>query len=168
LHHGAHWSAGEIAYLRLPSVRRKQPSLHEFGELESVITGPGILKAWNESTARARPLAPPTQPMNSVGVLDLAQTGDLIASKIILYRAGIVADVIVNLSLVLNPGLILLGGDVGRHPALLSLVKRELEQCEFAIPKIAAASLGEFAVLWGAIAIALESIPALLLPQTIS
>jgi glucokinase len=169
LHHGAHWSAGEIAYLRLPSVRRKQPSLHEFGELESVITGPGIVKAWNESTAKGRTvLEPLPQQLSAIGVLDLGQGGDLAASKIILYRAGIVADVIVNLSLVLNPGLILLGGDVGRHPALLSFVKRELDQCEFAIPRIAAASLGEFAVLWGAIAIALESIPTLLLPQSIS
>jgi hypothetical protein len=49
---------------------------------------------------------------------------------------------------------------------LLEMVAKELEQSEFAIPKIAAASLGEFAVLWGAIALALEAIPSLLLPQT--
>ena len=169
LHHGAHWSAGEIAYLRLPSVRRKQPSLHEFGELETVITGPGILKAWKEAIANTRsaPMHPPRQ-MTAIGILDLAATGDSLARKLILYRAGIVADAIVNLSLVLNPGLILLGGEVGRHPALLSLVKRELDQCEFAIPKIAAAILGEFAVLWGAIALALEAIPSLLLPNSMS
>jgi glucokinase len=99
-----------------------------------------------------------------VGVLDLAEEGDPRARKLILHRAEIVADVIVNLSLVLNPGLILLGGEVGSHPALLSFVKKELEQSEFAIPKIAAASLGELAVLWGAIALALEAIPSLLLP----
>jgi glucokinase len=169
LHHGAHWSAGEIAYLRLPSVRRRQPSLHEFGELESVITGPGIVKAWNEATAKTRTAStPPAEQVSAVGVLDLAHAGDLAANKIVLYRAGIVADVIVNLSLVLNPGLILLGGEVGRHVALLALVKRELEQSEFAIPRIAAASLGEFAVLWGAISVALEAIPTLLLPQAIS
>jgi glucokinase len=167
LHHGAQWSAGEIAYLRLPSVRRKQPSLYEFGELESVITGPGILKAWKEAIAKARPDSPPTQ-MSANGVLDLAQAGDAAASKVILYRAGIVADVIVNLALVLNPGLIVLGGEVGRHAALLGFVKKELQHCEFAIPRIAAASLGEFAVLWGAIAVALEAIPALLLPQSIA
>jgi len=53
-----------------------------------------------------------------------------------------------------DPGLILLGERVGRHPELLSLVKRELEQSEFAIPRIAAASLGDLAVLWGAVAVA--------------
>ena len=105
--------------------------------------------------------------VDAVGVLDLAQTGDSRARKIILHRARIVADVIVNLSLVLNPGLILLGGKVGSHPTMLSFVKKELEQSEFAIPKIAAAALGESAVLWGAIALALEAIPALLLPESL-
>jgi len=106
--------------------------------------------------------------MSATGILDLAAAGDPVASKLILGRAGIVVDVIVNLSLVLNPGLILLGGEVGCHPALLSLVKRELEPCKFAIPRIASATLGEFAVLWGAIAVALEAIPSLLLPMSMS
>jgi len=165
LHHGAQWSAGEIAYLRLPRVLRKQPALHEFGELESVLTNSGILKSWREATAKSRHAATQT---DAQGVLNLAQTGDPLARKIILHRAGIVADVIVNLSLVLNPGLILLGGKIGGHPTLLSFVTRELKHCEFAVPKIAAASLGEFAVLWGAIALALEAMPSLLLPQSIS
>jgi len=169
LHHGAQWSAGEIAYLRLPRIVRKQPSLYEFGELETVLTSSGILKSWQEAMEKPRYASGlAAKEMTAKQILDLAQTGDRIARKIIHRRAGIVADVIVNLALVLNPGLILLGGEVGGHAILLTLVKKELEQCEFAIPKIAAASLGEFAVLWGAIALALEGIPELLLPQTIS
>jgi glucokinase len=164
LHHGAQWSAGEIAYLRLPHVFRRQPALHEFGELESVLTGSGILKSWKDAVAKAGSASmPASKQMDAVGVLNLAQSGDSRARKIILHRAGIVADVIVNLSLVLNPGLILLGGEVGSHPIMLSFVEKELEQSEFAIPKIAAASLGEFAAFWGAVALALEAIPALLL-----
>jgi glucokinase len=169
LHHGAQWSAGEIAYLRLPHILRRQPALHEFGELESVLTCSGILKSWKEAIAKLGSQSMPAlKQIDALGVLNLAQAGDSRAGKIILHRAGIVADVIVNLSLVLNPGLILLGGQVGSHPVLLSFVKKELEQSEFAIPKIAAASLGEFAVLWGAIALALEAIPALLLPKSLS
>ena len=169
LHHGAQWSAGEIAYLRLPRIVRKQPTLYEFGELESVLTCSGILRSWAEAIAKPRQDSTEVQTeLDAKGVLDLAQAGDPVARKIILHRAAIVADVIVNLSLVLNPGLILLAGNVGSHPALLSFVNKELEQSEFAIPKIAAASLGESAVLWGAIALALEAIPALLLPQPAS
>lgn len=169
LHHGAQWSAGEIAYLRLPRIMRRQPALYEFGELESVLTESGILKSWSDAIAKTRSSSAPVPKLINVqAVLDLAQAGDPVARKILLHRAGIVADVIVNLSLVLNPGLILLGGTVGSHPTLLNFVKKELEQSEFAIPKIAAASLGESAVLWGAIALALEAIPSLLLPQSIS
>ena len=167
LHHGAQWSAGEIAYLRLPRVLRRKPALHEFGELESVLTSSGILTSWNQAILSPGRGSIPAQEQTDVqGVLNLAQAGDPLARKIILHRAGIVADVIVNLSLVLNPGLILLGGKVGSHPTLLSFVGKELAQSEFAIPKIAAASLGESAVLWGAIALALEAIPALLLPAS--
>jgi glucokinase len=165
VHHGAQWSAGEIGYLRLPHISRRQPSLYEFGVLETVLTDSGIVKSWREATAK--PGSTDTTAgisISALEVLDLAQAGDQRAVRIIHQRARIVSDVIVNLSLVLNPGLILLGGDVGGHPALLRLVKQELKQCEFAIPKIDAAALGEIAVLWGAVAKALEAIPSVLLP----
>jgi len=169
VHHGAQWSAGEIAYFRLPRILRKQPVLHEFGELEAVLTSSGILKSWNEAIAKSRRTSTPaTDDMDASGVLNLAQDGDPLARKLIVSRAAIVADVIVNLSLVLNPGLILLGGKVGSNPVLLTFVNKELENSEFAIPKIAAASLGDFAVLWGAISLALEAIPSLLLPASIT
>jgi len=71
----------------------------------------------------------------------------------------------VNLSLILNPALILLGGEVGSHPFLVNLVQRQLERSEFAVPKIAPAALGDSAVLAGSIAAALEVVPSILLPQ---
>ncbi len=170
IHHGAQWAAGEIAYLRLPKVARRNPTLHEFGELETVLTKSGILKSWQEATAGAQTgLNGSRKQMDAIAVLDLAQAGDPIARKIVRQRADIVADIIVNFSLILNPGLILLGGEVGSHPALLSLVQQELERCEFAVTRIAAAVLAEdTAALWGGIAIALEAIPMVLLPQPLS
>jgi len=169
VHHGAQWSAGEIGYLRLPRILRKQPALYEFGALESVLTTSGIVKSWNEAIAKPRhPSSLGSKETDVQGILNLAQNGDPLAKRIILHRAGIVADVIVNLSLVLNPGLILLGGKVGSHPALLSFVIKDLDKSEFAVPRVAAASLGETAVLWGAIALAVEAIPSVLLPPYIS
>ena len=58
--------------------------------------------------------------MDALGVLNLAQAGDARAEKIVQHRAGIVSDIIVNLSLILNPGLILLEGEVGSHPTPVS------------------------------------------------
>ena len=113
----------------------------------------------------------PAQEMKKIAtaeVLDLTQTGNVRARKIVEHRAGMVSDIIVNLSLILNPGLILLGGEVGSHPALLSSVQKQLERCEFAVTRIAAATLGDAAVLWGAIAVGLEMVPGILLPQPLS
>ena len=164
IHHGAQWSAGEIAYLRLPHISRKLPTLHEFGELESVLTSSAIVKSWLQASHHSGVSKASTQ-VDAPAILDLAQSGDPHARKIIQSRAAIVSDILVNLSLILNPGLILLGGEVGCHPMLLSSVQKQLERSEFAVTRIAAATLGDFAVLWGAIAAALEEIPFVLLPQ---
>jgi glucokinase len=163
IHHGAQWSAGEIAYLRLPHISRKLPTLHEFGELESVLTSSAIVKSWLDSSIDAESKEA-SQQLEAPAILDLAQSGDALSRKIIQYRAAIVSDILVNLSLILNPGLILLGGEVGSHPTLISSVQKQLERSEFAVTRIAAATLGDFAVLWGAIAAALEEIPFVLLP----
>jgi glucokinase len=165
MHHGAQWSAGEIGYLRLPGVSGKHPALHNFGELENVISSNGIRKSWHESKHTLISRDPGAAEIDAKAILDLALTGDPQAMHIIEHRARIVSDILINLSLILNPGLILLGGDVGAHPALLQCVQQQLELCEFAVPKVATASLGDFAVLWGAIAIALDAIPLVLLPQ---
>jgi glucokinase len=159
IYHGSQWSAGEIGYLRLPNTSRRRPTLHEFGELETVLTSSGILESWNEGKKSA------TGEMDALGVLNLAQTGDARAEKIVQHRAGIVADIVVNLSLILNPGLILLEGEVGGHPTLISAVQKQLQESEFAVTKIGAGKLGNTSVLWGGIAIALEMIPSVLLPS---
>jgi len=161
IYHGSQWSAGEIGYLRLPNTSRRRPTLHEFGELETVLTSSGILESWNEGKKNMSG----AQEMDALGVLNLAQAGDARAEKIVQHRAGIVADIVVNLSLILNPGLILLEGEVGGHPTLISAVQKQLQESEFAVTKIGAGKLGNTSVLWGGIAIALEMIPSVLLPS---
>lgn len=162
IHHGSHWSAGEIAYLRLPSTSRRQPTIHEFGELETVLTNSGILKSWHEEGGET---TRPSRKMDAVGILNLAQAGDACAEKIVRKRAEIVADIIVNLSLILNPGLILLGGEVGSHPVLIDFVRKQLEGGEFAVTKVASSAPGNRAVLWGAISLAVDAVPGVVLPQ---
>jgi glucokinase len=166
IYHGSQWSAGEIAYLRLPSTSRRRPTLYEFGELDTLLTSSGILESWQE--AKKKPGQDATvedEKTDALRVLDLAQAGDARAEKIVQHRAGIVADIIVNLSLILNPGLILLEGEIGSHPALLSAVEKQLQESEFAVTKIGTGKLGNSSVLWGGIAIALEMIPSVLLPS---
>ena len=162
IHHGSQWSAGEIAYLRLPSTSRRQPTIHEFGELETILTCSGILKSWHEAGGKATLGG---RKIDAVGILNLAQAGDPRAEKIVRQRAEIVSDIIVNLSLILNPGLILLGGEIGSHPVLIDAVRKQLEGDEFAVTRVSPSSPGNQAVLWGAIALALEAVPGVVLPH---
>jgi glucokinase len=165
IHHGSQWSAGEIAYLRLPFVSRRKPTIHEFGELESVLTCSGILESWRQESGKSgRNTRPGATETDAVGVLNLAMAGNALAKKIVQQRADLVADIIINLSLVLNPSLILLGGEVGSHPALLVSVQKQLEGSEFGVTKIGVGALGDRAVLWGAISVGLDAIASVLLP----
>ena len=164
IHHGSQWSAGEIAYLRLPNTTRRNPTLHEFGELEAVLSSSGIIASWSEGGTKSSQ----SRRIDAPRILDLAQAGDKRAERVIQQRASIVSDIILNLSLVLNPNLILMGGDVGSHPELIRRVRKQLEGSEFAVTRIEAGTLGPRAVLWGAIAGALEALPALLLPQPLN
>ena len=164
LYHGARWSAGEIGYLRLPHISRRDPVLHEFGALETVLSSAGIQQSWRETTAQLQTTVRTARRVDVTAILDMAQRGEAAARKVVKRRAAIVADVIVNLLVILNPELVVLGGEVGRHPALIGFLRKELERSEFAVPRIAAATLGEAAVLRGAIAMALEAIPSILLP----
>lgn len=166
IYHGSQWSAGEIGYLRLPNTSRRRPTLHEFGELETVLSSDGILESWREAGRKpARDATQGDENLDALGVLNLAQAGNARAEKIVQHRAGMVADIIVNLSLILNPGLILLEGEVGSHPVLISAVQKQLQESEFAVTRIAAGKLGNTSVLWGGVAIALERIPSVLLPS---
>jgi glucokinase len=164
IHHGAKWSAGEIGYLRLPSTSRRQLTIHEFGELETVLSAPGILKSWQEARGKSS-RSPNRADVDASAVLQMAQEGDGRAVKIVRQRSEIVADIIVNLSLILNPELIVMGGEIGSHPVMIDFVRKQLEGEEFAVAKIASSPPSRRAVLWGGISLALEALPSVLLPQ---
>jgi glucokinase len=164
IHHGSQWSAGEIGYLRLPNMSRRNPTIHEFGELETVLSSSGIVASWHEHARKSSA----SECVSAREILDMAQAGEKRAERIAQQRASIVSDIIVNLSLVLNPNLILMGGEVGSHPELIRLVSKQLEGSEFAVTRIDAGTLGSKAILWGGIASALEVLPDLLLPQPLN
>lgn len=154
IYRGSQWSAGEIGYLRVPNISREYPTIHGYGKLEKVLGAPGIMRSWRASRKRKR-----TSPKVSraAEVFDLAAAGNAQAKRILVQRATILSDVILDLALILNPSLILLGGEVGSHPRLLQEVKALLRGSEFAIEGVGLGTLGSSAVLWGAVYTALDS-----------
>ena len=166
IYRGSQWSAGEIGYMRVPNISREHPTVHEYGRIEKVLGASGILKSWRASGKASR-----THPQvdRASAVFDLAAAGNAQAKKILNQRASILADIVLDLALILNPSMVLLGGEVGNHPRLLQEVRALLEGSEVAVVDVKLGALGPSAVLWGAIHTALESaIQALLQPAKLA
>ena len=157
IYRGSQWTAGEIGYLRVPNISREHPTIHNYGKLEKLLGAPGILKSWqaNRRGSRKHPKV-----NCAADVFDLAAAGNAEAKRLLKQRATLLADIVLDLALILNPSVILLGGEVGNHPRLLQEVEVLLQGSEFAIVRVGLGSLGQSAVLWGAICSALD--PAVL------
>jgi|SRR5580658_2403811 glucokinase len=153
IHRGSRWSAGEIGYLRVPAISRARPAIDTYGELEKTLSASGILKSWR---GRSRSSRIRSRVGHAADVWDLAAAGNAEAKRILRQRASILTDVILDLALILNPKLILLGGEVGNHPVLLHELQTLLEGGEFPAVQMALGTLGSSAVLWGAACTALE------------
>ena len=153
IYRGSQWSAGEIGYLRVPDISREHPSIHKYGKLETALSASGILKSWRAS---AQASSSRSRVIRVTDIWDLAASGNPEAKRILRQRATVLADVILDLALILNPNLILLGGEVANHPVLLREVNALLEGSEFAVSRVALGDLGAPAVLLGAVAISLE------------
>jgi glucokinase len=163
LHRGSQWSAGEIGYLRVPNISRERPTIHQYGRLEKLLGARGILKSWRASSGPGRR----PKVSRATDVFDLAAAGNAQAKRLLKHRATILADVVLDLALILNPSVILLGGEVGNHSLLLQEVKDLLQGAEFAVVRVGLGALGSSAVLWGAIVTALEpAIVGLLRPAS--
>ena len=165
IYRGTRWSAGEIGYLRVPNVSRENPTIHGYGRLEKMLGGPGILKSWRTAGRKA---GARLKVEHATDVFNLAAAGNANAMRILRQKARILADVVLDLALILNPGLILLGGEVGNHTGLLREVQELLAGSEFGVTSIKLGELGTTAVLWGAVASGLDSgIAGLLQPAKV-
>jgi glucokinase len=156
LYHGADWTAGEIGYLMVPGTRPAPLSLLEPGPLESVIGGRGIEQAWRRANGHRRPL-------QATQILDRAEEGDRQARGILERTARVLAEGILNLSVVLNPRLVVFGGRIGTHPVLFQATERLVRRSEFAAPRLAMSLLGQEAQLLGAVWLATRVAEAQLL-----
>src|SRR5260370_38198873 len=87
---GSQWSAGEIGYLRLPNVsRRRYPTIHEFGELETALSDAAILESWSEGKGKSGKHAQERKKNEAAEDLDLARAGNASARKVVKHRAGV-------------------------------------------------------------------------------
>ncbi|MFF9016865.1 ROK family protein [Streptomyces sp. NPDC014870] len=140
---GAHGGAGEIGFLPWPG--RQGP-----GTLEGLVSGDAVVAA-----ARERGM---TGDLSAKDVFDAARSGDRAAVEAVELEGERLAHTVAAVSAVLDPDLVVLGGGVG-HSAdlLLRTVRTTLRAITPIRPRVAASTLGEDAVLHGALAIALDT-----------
>jgi glucokinase len=156
LHHGANWAAGEVGYMLLPGLAADAPTQDRAGALESAIGGKGIERAWAEMN-NSESVEPG---IKATDVFDLATQGDQKARELLQRVAGQLALAVTNMSLMLDLSLVVLGGGVGGHAALLDAIRRTLGRNEFARPQLAISSLAGEAQLHGAIWLGIQSAAA--------
>ncbi|MEU9099857.1 ROK family transcriptional regulator [Streptomyces sp. NPDC048361] len=138
---GAHGGAGEIGFLPWPG--RQKPDT-----LEGAVSGDAVVEA-------ARSLGM-VGPRTAKDVFDAARAGTRPAIEAVQLEGERIAHTVAVVAAVLDPDLVVLGGGVG-HSAdlLLRPVRETLRMLTPLRPKVAPSSLGEDAVLLGAVATAL-------------
>ncbi|MCY1666794.1 ROK family transcriptional regulator [Rhizobium sp. SL86] len=153
---GARGAAGEISYLPFGADPYSEDSL-ERGALESAIGVPGILARYQAGGGRQSTM---------LGLLQEAESGMEPARGVIQETARLAALLIVSVDAMIDPQKIVLGGNVGRHPLVLDLVRRELSRLTRHAIDLQPSVLGSRATLIGAVAIALNQLHnALFSPQ---
>ena len=149
LFRGAHGAAGEIADLPFdrvpPGVARHRP-----GPVETAAAAEAVVDAANEAGLSGV--------HSAKAVFDLARKGDELALRVVAEEAAKLAHVVSIVTAVLDPGLIVLTGGIGRNADLLAEpICRELAETIPVVPDIVGGQLGEDAVLVGAIATAMDT-----------
>jgi predicted NBD/HSP70 family sugar kinase len=161
LYSGANGGAGEIGHMQIPGTPRVPLSAHLPGSLEQVVGAKGIEEKWRavskSSGGKRRPSAEE--------ILALAKAGDAKAVEVIEATARTLADTVVNISVFLDPAMIVFGGRLGRSQILFDqvLVQLGTRQYDFGRTRLCLSHLGEDAAMLGSLKIALEAAEALLL-----
>jgi predicted NBD/HSP70 family sugar kinase len=156
---GAHGAAGEIGFLPLPSAGldpaspplvRGAQGTQARGALEGAVAADAIVRTARELGLRDAPTAK--------DVFDAARAGRPEAREAVGREGERLALVVAAVSAVLDPDLVVLGGGVG-HSAdlLLPPVREALYRMTPLRPEVAPSTLGDDAVLLGAIACAVRS-----------
>ena len=163
LHRGAQWSAGEIGYLGVSGKKRSPMKVHELGQLEQAIGGAGIEEEWQRMLQRNDPVRGENTNVELMGlkasqIFDLAAEGDRAAGEVVHYTSTILADAIADISLLLNPEVVVLGGGVGSHAELCRATEKLVQRHEFAQPMLRSSSLGTQAQLHGAVSVSLSAV----------
>lgn len=146
LHRGSRAAAGEIGYMLLDrsSLARLFPG---FGDLESRVGSAGLTRQ-----ARERGIAATDgRPLTAADVFDLVRSGSADARALLEETLDYVALAVANLCTVLDPELVIVGGEMGGAADLIAPGLRDRLVGRIPhVPRLVASELGDDAVVVGA------------------
>jgi predicted NBD/HSP70 family sugar kinase len=140
LHRGRHGAAGELDYARAGHAQEFDPCAGALCELAATVAAgrPTVLE----------------QPYDPRLIFAAARAGDEVAGEIVAEEARRIALHVAPIAAVADVGLVVLGGGIGANGDLLSgAVRRRLDDWLPHPPRVEASSLGDAAVLIGALAV---------------
>jgi len=148
LYRGSRGAAGEIAYLPIGPADPHDPAVRRRGLYEETAAGASIVRLAKEAG-----MGPP---LNAERVFAAARRGVPAATAAVRAEAANLALGIAAVAAVVDPELVILGGGVGRSGDLLvPALEEELRRLSPFHPRVAVSTLGDDAVLLGAVATAL-------------
>lgn len=155
LFRGAHGAAGEVGFLPFG----KSASDVQRGQFEDAAAAESVVALARERRLSAR---------SARDVFAAARSGDVQALEVVRVEAERLAFLVASVAAVIDPELVVLGGGVGSNvDLLLEPVEAALRTMTPLAPRIVAGSLGDGAVLSGAIAMGLEAARKLVFEVTL-
>lgn len=147
LYRGHSDAAGEVGYL-ISNRAELDRHYDKFGALESIISGTGIAER-AQRVRRIKSCAPPT----AQEVFDAYRRGEAWSRAIIDETVDYLSIAIINISTLLDPELIILGGGVSESAdVLLPRVQARIQNVLPKTPMLKVSTLGRRAAVMGAIA----------------
>jgi predicted NBD/HSP70 family sugar kinase len=145
LHRGAHGVAGEIAFLPITEgvTGAGAEEVRQRGALEAAGSSSAIVRSARRAGMRAS---------SARQVFAAATAGDDRAIAIVGTEARLVAKAICAIVMVIDPGLVVLGGGIGQAPGFATMVAAELAEISPVLPEIRVSALGTSAVVDGCLA----------------
>jgi predicted NBD/HSP70 family sugar kinase len=145
LHRGVHGAAGEIAYLPISAEQGSDPAdARRRGTLEAAGSATAVVRAARRAGMRG--------PVSARRVFAAAAAGDARAAAVVAGEAELVARAVCAIVTVVDPGLVVLGGGIGRAPGFASAVAAQLRRLAPVMPEVRVSALGNEAVVDGCLA----------------
>lgn len=151
LYRGHHEAAGEVGYLISSRVELDR-RYDDFGALETIVSGTGIAQRAHAALASQRADAP-IAPLTSQDVFEAYRRREAWSIELIQETVDYLSMAIVNISTLLDPELIILGGGVSESAdVLLPAIQARIQNVLPKTPTLKVSTLGRRATVLGAIA----------------